>query len=107
MTLDEFMAQGTSRGRNIRRDGFLFLFLRLREGPLLEIAVVTVQRDVRGRGLFTKTLRHIKYRYPDVSIRVEGVKEPRFQQYLLRLGFEQQASQHFFLDSQKDLPPSR
>jgi hypothetical protein len=107
MTLDEFMAQGTHRGRNIRREGFLFLFLRLREGPVLEIAVVTVQRDERGRGLFTKTLRHIKYKYPDVSIRVEGVKEPRFQQHLLKLGFEQSTSFDFFLAAQKDLTPSR
>lgn len=107
MTLDEFIAKGSPRGRNIKRDGFLFLLLRLREGPVLEIANVTVAQSERGKGLFTKTLRYIKYRYPDVSIQVEGVKESRFQQYLLRLGFELTTPQTYFLASQKDLPPSR
>ena len=107
MNLDEFMTRGSPRGTNVKRDGFLFLFLRLREGPTLEIAVVTVHRSERGKGLFTKTIRYIKYRYPEVSICVERVTEPRFQQHLLKLGFDQLTTKTFFLNSQKDLPPSR
>jgi hypothetical protein len=120
MNLDEFLdkslktynvSRATSRA-HVKREGFLFLFLRIHgssdvEGPVLDIATVTVLLADRGKGLFSKMLRHIKYKYPDVSIRVESVKEPRFQQYLAKLGFAQSSLNNFFLDAQKDLPPSR
>jgi hypothetical protein len=116
MTLDEFMDNGLRRLRDSRapsrkhvtHPGFLFLYLRLRDGPVLDVANVTVHQDDRGRGLFTKTLRHLKYKYPEVSIRVEGVIQERFQRHLVRLGFEPSTEPcNFFLPAQKDLPTLR
>ena len=116
MTLDEFMDMGLwqlrktgepSR-RNVSYPGFLFLFLRLRASPdgsaVLEIANVTVHLEDRGRGVFTKTLRHIKYKYPEVHIRVERVTDQRFQLYLMKLGFETTGQQVYCLDRDKDMP---
>lgn len=115
MRLDEFIDKGLARWRThqepsraaLKEPGFLFLYVRLRRGPVLEFSTVTVERDDRGRGLFTKTIKHIKYKYPEVSIIIESVTEQRFQTYLTKLGFESLAERgepkNFFLPAEKDL----
>jgi len=111
MTLDEFMDSGlrllhvsqTASRRHITQPGFLFLYLKLREGPVLDITTVTVLLEHRGKGLFTKTLRNIKYKYPDVSICIETSNE-RFRQHLLKLGFETLNDPfNLILPAQKDI----
>lgn len=118
MTLDEFMDRGLKSLRDspqvlrkhVKQPGYLFLYLRLHrgeDGPILDVANVTVMLAERGRGLFTKTLRHIKYKYPEVSIRVENVTQERFRQHLLKLGFDICDPQNLFLSAQKDMPSLR
>ena len=115
MTIDEFIEKGLRSPRpfpkplrsSIRQKGFLFLVLHLREvaGALrLVVTHVTVDFDSRSAGLLTKTLRQVRYKYPELEIALEGVKEPRHQARLIKLGFEPSLNQtDFTLPVTKDM----
>ena len=115
MTIDEFIEKGLRTSTpfpkplrsSIRQKGFLFLVLHLREtaepnGLALVVTHATVEFQCRGAGLLTKTLRQVRYKYPTLELVCEGVKEPRHQAKLIRLGFEPRLNQTDFV-----LPPTK
>jgi hypothetical protein len=101
-TLDEFIAsyQGDHRfvlrfGRrqHVLERGFIKCYVRIGRrwfnkqwwDPTLDLADIEARRP--GNGTFTRLVARLRKKYPDMTLYVECVSEPRFQNKLVRMGF--------------------
>lgn len=102
-TLDEFIAEAYPRlaahriasRSHVREPGFEKLYVRMTkhavhgelQWPVLDLADITVEPSLRGKGHFTRLLRTLKTNHPRLHLYVENTFEPRFAAHLARIGF--------------------
>lgn len=103
MTLDEFIERGLCKLENlgwpsnshVEEPGWDTLYVRLTRRlvdgvyyqPVLDLANLVVVEELRGTGVFTKTVEKIRKTWPDLHIYVENVLEPRFDRHLTKEGY--------------------
>lgn len=69
--------------------------------PILDLANLTVEERMRGKGVFTKLVTHLRDQYPWLHLYVEQVHNVRFIGHLMKMGFVR-AHNHepsFFLEA--------
>jgi hypothetical protein len=119
VSLDEFIKIGEQQKQArlyVQEPGFEFLYVRygrryiFKEDrpyvvkPVLDIANVAVEESKRGTGIFTARLAKLREDHPGLHVLVEEA-QPRFGDFLLRLGFIPQPVNNFFLEA-KDISVS-
>lgn len=103
MTLDEFIESSLARLKDVGRPsnayveeaGWDALYVRLTKRhidgiiyePVLDLANLVVEEELRGTGLFTRLVERIRKTWPDLHIYVESVLEPRFDRHLTKEGY--------------------
>lgn len=103
LTLDQFLQSALERWNTHRissrhhvvEPGFSTLYVRLTRRffngvshePVLDIATVEVDEELRAQGRFTQLVRDVRLNYPNLHIYVESVGTDRFCQGLVRRGF--------------------
>lgn len=113
MTLDEFMASPLDRAWIRNKEYSLYI----RKGPryiehvlhqkVIQIASIKVR--FKGRGTFTRLVNYLRERYPDHTLFVECVLEPKLVPRLLRLGFHRELNTYpgnFYLTPEMELKPA-
>lgn len=95
-TLDDFINGCSFRDRNayVKEEGFYHLYVRygdryingVQTSNVLDLA--NFEAKIRGTGLFTRLIERIRTTYPDVTIYVECVINPRLPKKLKSLGFK-------------------
>ena len=102
MLLDEFLEKHLSKlpghlfpvRAYVEEPGFNSLYVRLSGRliddellfPVFDVASVEVRE--KGQGTFTRRIRQVREKYPNLPIYVESVVNGRFAKYLERIGFE-------------------
>lgn len=100
MTLDEFVAEarprfdrGEPRTGYVNEPGFSSFYMRLtyryiggKRCSCIDIASIVAERP--GKGAFKALVARLRARYPEFTIYVESVLNPRFPPGLLRMGFQ-------------------
>lgn len=54
---------------------------------VLDLASICVVSTQRGKGLFTSLVTSLRTEYPELTLYVENVLNPRFAAYLPKIGF--------------------
>jgi hypothetical protein len=97
VTLDEFIASVKAkpfpRSRWVEHEGFDGLYVRV--GPryicgelVPTIDLANMNAILPGKGAFKKLVKHLQDNYPEYTIHVENVLTQKFQDGLIRMGFE-------------------
>lgn len=97
VTLDEFIASVKVKpfpcSRWVEYEGFDGLFVRVGQmyicGELVPtINLANINASLPGKGAFKKLVKYLQDNYPEYTIHVENVLTPKFQDGLIRMGFE-------------------
>lgn len=108
-TLDNFIshAQKCAIGMNsyVREPGFQNLYVRYLKRRYIHthaayaenvLDLANMNATTPGSGAFTTLVERLRKDYPEMSLYVENVLNPRFGEKLLRMGFKPVTEQHPF-----------
>jgi hypothetical protein len=110
MTFDEFM-QSSWRNQYVEEPGFWSLYVRKSTryieshwiNRVIDLSSFEVER--KGQGVFTRFVERLKSEYPEHTIYVECVVNPRLGPHLEKIGFarvDKETGEHYALYSRKE-----
>jgi len=114
-TLDEFLERSEKRAfpsnSYVKEPGWESLYVRYGprfvledlQSPVLTLANITVEKQMRGKGVFTTLVERLRREHPNLHLLVENTHS-RFGSYLLKIGFvlmSEEISKSYFLKAKE------